>query len=270
MEKLLSTLWKKTKQGRLLSQLIFLSLAFWVAILMFFNVRGATIERYCPFGGVETLIPWFSQKGTFCNLSTVNISMLAGLLVLTVLFKRVFCSHICPLGTLLEWIGKISRRFIIGSRKISDRPDKALKWLKYPLLAVILFFTVKAGELVFRNFDPYYLFFTGGTGHGIGKTGIWILLGVIIIGILAPLSFCKYLCPMAACFAPFCRIGVVRVVRNDKLCAQCGSCNAACEWGITVSKTNSVSNSECSNCQDCIRACPTPGSLALQIRRSLR
>ncbi len=237
---------------------------------MFFNVRGATIERYCPFGGVETLIPWFSQKGTFCDLSTVNISMLAGVLVLTVLLKRVFCSHICPLGTLLEWIGTIGRRFIIGSRKIPEKLDKALRWLKYPLLVAILFFTVKAGELVFRTFDPYYLFFTAGTGHGIGKAGIWVLFGVFLVGILAPLSFCKYLCPMAACLAPLCRLGMVRVIRNDQLCTQCGSCDAACEWGIMVSKTKSVTNSECSNCQDCVRACPTPGNLTLRIRRTVR
>lgn len=262
-ENIFQSWWRRTKYGRVLSQVLFLALTVWLAFQMLSGVRGATVERYCPFGGVETLIPWIDKTGTLCSLSTLNISILAGLLVITVLFKRVFCSHICPMGTVLEWIGIFSRKFIIGSRRIPPRLDKALQWLKYPLLIVILFFTVKVGELVFRDFDPYYVLFTAAQGHGIGTFGIWVTVGIIIAGIAIPLSFCKYLCPMAACLAPFGRLGLVRVLRNGNLCTKCGSCDAACEWGIKVSEAKTVTGAECSNCQDCIRKCPESGVLSL-------
>jgi polyferredoxin len=237
-------------------------------IRMLSGVRGATIERYCPFGGVETLIPWINKTGTICSLSTMNISILAGVLVITVLFKRVFCSHICPMGALLEWIGLAGRKFAIGQRRIPKRLDWMLKWLKYPLLILIIFFTVKVGELIFRDFDPYYVLFTGTKGHGILTFGIWVTLGIIVFGAFIPLSFCKYLCPMAACLAPFGRLGFVRISRNAEKCTACGSCDAACEWGIKVSESKSVAGAECSNCQDCIRKCPEPGTLTLNLWRA--
>lgn len=260
--------WNITKQGRTLSQLIFLSITIWIGVQMAMGVRGATIERYCPFGGVETLIPWLNKTGTLCSLSTLNISILVGVLLITILFKRVFCSHICPMGTVLEWIGIVSRKFAIGKRRLPQKVDQTLTWVKYPLLLVILSLTIIVGELVFRDFDPYYVLFSAGTGHGIDTFGIWVTLGVIIAGVLIPLSFCKYLCPMAACLAPLSRFGLVRISRDQEQCTQCGSCDTACEWGIKVSESETVTSAECSNCQDCIRACTVPKTLTLGIGRA--
>lgn len=259
-----------TKEGRLLSQLLFLGLTVWVSIRFLRGVRGATVEKYCPFGGVETLVPWLNKEGTICSLSTTNITILIGLLVLTLLFKRVFCSHVCPLGTLLEWAGLIGRRFLVRKRPLPRRADKALKWLKYPLLLLIIVLTVKAGELVFRDFDPYYVLFTAGKGHGIGTYGVWITAAVFALGLILPLSFCKFLCPLAACLAPFGRVGLARVYRDEKRCTGCNKCDEACAWDIEVSKESVVSSAECSNCQDCVRACPEPGTLALRIGRGRR
>ena len=87
---------KWTKHGRVLSQALFLALTVWTTVRMLSGVRGATIERYCPFGGVETLIPWIKKTGTLCSLSTLNISILVGVLVITVLFKRVQSKPVQP------------------------------------------------------------------------------------------------------------------------------------------------------------------------------
>jgi polyferredoxin len=257
---------KQTKHLRLLSQFLFLGLTGWVMSEILWGVRGATIEKYCPFGGVETLIPWLKKTGTLCSLSTMNLSILGGVLAMTLLFKRAFCSHVCPMGTVLEWAGRLGRRFVVRSRRVPARVDGILKWIKYPLLAVILYFTVKAGELVFRDFDPYYVLFTAAKGHGIGTYGFWVTAAILIAGILVPLSFCKYLCPLAASLAPFGRVGLVKIHRDAGKCTACGACDRACEWGIQVSKTpKAVSSAECSNCQDCMRACPEPDVLALRL-----
>jgi polyferredoxin len=257
--------WKWTKNGRVLSQILFLSLTVWIMIKVFQGVRGATVEKYCPFGGVETLIPWINKTGTLCSLSTVNISLFAGVVVLTLLFKRVFCSHVCPMGAILEWTGALSRRFVIRSWRVPRRVDAILKWLKYPLLALILYFTVKVGELVFRDFDPYYVLFTAGKGHGIETFGLWVTIAILAAGIVIPLSFCKYLCPFAACLAPIGRFGLVRVARDDENCTACGACDTACEWGLKVSDAATVKGAECSNCLDCIGRCPEAQALSLRI-----
>jgi polyferredoxin len=260
--------WRATKHLRILSQALFVGLTVWIMVQMLGGVRGATVEKYCPFGGVETLIPWVNKTGTLCSLSTMNLSILGGVLLMTLFFKRVFCSHVCPMGTILEWIGMLSRKFAVRSWRIPAGTDRVLKWLKYPILAVILYFTVKVGELVFRDFDPYYVIFTAGTGHGIAMFGLWVTLFIVVAGIVVPLSFCKYLCPLAASLAPFGRLGLVKISRDADGCTECRACDQACEWGIEVSRMESVTSAECSNCQDCVRACPHRNVLELRIGRA--
>ena len=263
--------------SRAISQLLFLGIIIWVAQQMLAGVRGATIEKYCPFGGIETLIPWINKTGTLCSLSTMNISIMAGVLIITLLFKRVFCSHICPVGAISEWIAMLGRRVPFGHRVVARRVDRPLKWLKYPLLGVLLYFTVRVGELVFREVDPYYVLFSLGKAHGIadgpigvGAISLWITIGLLLIGLIIPLLFCRYLCPLAACLTPFSRLGFVRIHRDEGQCTKCGECDKACDWGVSVSDVGVVSDGECSNCQECIRACPVAGVLTLRVRGRVR
>jgi polyferredoxin len=261
------TLWERAKHGRTLSQLLFFGLTAWVGYQMVSGVRGATVEKYCPFGGVETLIPWINKTGTLCSLSTMNISILVGVLVLTLVFKRVFCSHICPMGALLEWTGALGKKLGLAKKRIPPKVDAALKWVKYPLLILILGLTIKTGELIFRGFDPYYVIFTANQGHGIGKAGLWVTGAVLVVGLFSSLAFCKYLCPMGACLAPFSRLGLIRITRNEDSCTSCGNCDKACAWGVKVSTAQVVKSAECSNCQDCLRSCPADGALTLGVGR---
>jgi polyferredoxin len=263
------------KHGRTVSQILFLGLTVWVTYRMLSGVRGATIEKYCPFGGVETLFPWLNKTGTLCSLSTMNISVLAGVLLITLLYKRVFCSHICPVGALSEWIAIPGRRYIIKSWRVSPKVDRTLKWLKYLVLVLIVWGTVRVGELIFREFDPYYVLFTLGRGHGIaegiiGIGGYSLVIILILFGlnVVLPLAFCKYLCPMAACLNPLSRIGLIRIRRNPDTCIDCRRCDEACQWGVKVSDVASVRGAECSNCQDCVRSCPVPDTLTLGFGRS--
>jgi polyferredoxin len=268
MKERVARFWGLTKNGRTLSQALFLGLTVWISAQFLMGVRGANVERYCPFGGIETLIPWINKTGTLCSLSTMNLSILFGVIAITVLFKRAFCSHVCPMGAVLEWAGRLSRRFGIKKRRVPRKIDKALTFVKYPLLALILYFTITKSELIFRDFDPYYVLFTAGKGHGIKTFGVGVTAAILLFGLIVPLSFCKYLCPMGACLAPFARFGAVRVVRNEKACTSCGACDKACEWGIEVSKTPVIKSAECSNCQDCVGKCPEPDALSLQIGRA--
>ena len=265
MKDLIHRVWRLTNRGRYLSQALFLGLTIMVTVQFLSGVRGATIERYCPFGGVETLIPWIKQTGTLCSLSTLNVSMLIGVIVITLIFKRAFCSHVCPMGAVFEWLGKAGRKIGWGNRRLPSRADGILKCLKYPLVLLIIILTVRVGELIFRDFDPYYVLFTAGRGHGIEKYGLWVTGALLLLGILAPLAFCKYLCPLAACLAPFGRLGAVRVRRDEEVCTNCGACDDACLWGVNVSTAKTVTSLECSNCQDCIKECPAPGALELGV-----
>ena len=259
---------KTLRHGRVVSQALFLALTLWVAIAMLRGVSGATVERYCPFGGIETLLPWLRNTGTLCSLSTVNISMFFGVLALTLVFRRVFCSHICPMGAVFEWTGIFGRKYMVGKWKMPSLLDRALKWVKYPLLILILFSTWKVGELVFRSYDPYYVLFTAGKGHEVQPWSIALMAVVLVAAAAAPLFFCKYLCPLGACLAPLSKFGATKIRRDAEKCTNCGACEKACEWQVPIVKGEVVRSGECSNCLDCIRACPEEGALSLVIGRT--
>jgi len=260
------------KLARTASQLLFLGLITWVAWQMWTGVRGATIEKYCPFGGVETILPWLRKTGTLCSLSTLNLSMMAGVLVMTVVLKRAFCSHVCPIGTISEWVSRLGRRLHLRV-DVPRKVDRPLRYVKYLGLIAIIVFTYRVQELIFREVDPFFVLFTLGRGHGIaegvigiGQASLWIVIGLLAAGLVVPMLFCRYLCPFAAFLTPFSRLGAARVRRNETHCTSCGKCDRACDWGLLVSQKPSVTNGECSNCQACVQACPVPGALSFGFR----
>jgi polyferredoxin len=223
-----------------------------------------SFEAYCPFGGVESLWGLFTAGEFSCSLGPLNLSMLLALLVLALVCKKAFCGWVCPVG----FVGEVAARLAGGVwKKRPTLPRAVNNWLKlfrYGVLAVVLFFTYRAGELVFRGYDPFFLIFSG-FGHG---SAGWIsvaVLGAMLAGTVAiPMFFCRYLCPLGAVFDPFSRLGLVRVTREPSRCTGCGQCDRACLHHIPVRQLASVRVRDCTNCLECVEACPEKDALQLK------
>lgn len=233
----------------------FIQLAFLVlTVVGVFFVQGHT-ERWCPFGGVEAAYMYIQQGNLLCSLGVSNFYMLAAVLLLALLARRVFCGYACPVGTISEWLQAIARRVGLKPRRVPQTLDRVLALLKYAVLAVILYFTWQVGELVFRGYDPCYALISR---HGTDIT-IWayVVSGVIVLASLfLTVPFCRWFCPLAAVFAPFSRFGLTRVQRHADACTDCGHCSRACPMAIPVDKMRQVTVSHCTSCLDCVAACP--------------
>ncbi len=244
---------------RTLFQLAFLLL---LARLVF-GLGGSDFEKWCPFGGVESLYLFFFE-GTFtCSLGSSNLYFLLAILVLTLLSKRAFCGWVCPLGALGEWAGKAGDKVLPGKRwSPPEGADRVLRALKYPILAAILYFTWTEKELVFRAFDPYYALASKG-GEDITFWAYVVLGGLLAGAFFMKQPFCRYLCPLAAVLNPFSRAGLFRIARSDSLCIHCGRCDRACDQGIPVSGLEEVKAARCNLCLECVSSCPVEGTLFL-------
>jgi polyferredoxin len=147
---------------------------------------------------------------------------------------------------------------------VPPRADRRLKLLRYVALAASLAFTYKLGELVLRGFDPFYVVFSG-FGHGtIGWVSVAVLGAIAAGSIVIPMFFCKYLCPLGATLDPASRLGLIKIVRDDANCTQCGDCASACPHGIEPFAVNAVRHRDCTNCLECVEACPVEGTLELR------
>jgi ferredoxin len=243
--------------ARALTQLAFLALV----LVGVFLLRGHA-ERWCPFGGVEGLYGFVRTGSLPCSLGVANLFILGGVLVAALLLRRAFCSHACPIGTLSEWAGRGASRLGIRRRRVPERLDRTLARLQYVTLAVLLYFTWRTGELIFRGFDPCYALISR---HGEDiTTWAYITGGAILVGsAFVSLPFCRWLCPLAAVFYPFSRIGLFRVRRHAESCTDCGACSAACPMEIPVARRTTVSDAHCTACLECVAACPARAPRAI-------
>lgn len=188
----------KTNPFRLIFQLAV------IGFLVFMGIRFYAdksyypdFEAYCPFGGVQALSSYFVNNSLACSMTSAQIVMGVILIAVIVLVSKLFCSFICPIGTVSEWIGKLGEKLKIRYT-ILGIADKVLRSLKYVLLFITVYFTVTSSELFCKKFDPYYAAVTGFDSDVSIIMAISSLVLVILGSFYIRLFWCKYICPLGA------------------------------------------------------------------------
>lgn len=160
----------------------------------------ANPEAYCPMGGLQALATFFVRGSLPCSMSMVQIVMGIVLAASVVLFSKLFCGYICPLGTVQDLLVKL--RNVIGWKGIEIKSgsiaDKILRVIKYALLFWIFYMTATASELFCKNLDPYYAVATGFKGEITLWMSIVTVALVLVCGFFINMFWCKYLCPLGA------------------------------------------------------------------------
>jgi polyferredoxin len=189
---------KNNNWFKLFYQFAILALLLYMGIrLIFDKVYTPDFEAYCPFGGLQALGSYFTRDSLACAMTSMQIMMGAALFIGVVLFSKLFCGYICPLGTISEWIGKLGSKLKIRFN-MPRIPDLILRSLKYILLFITFYFTLKSSELFCKKFDPYYAV---ASGFNSDVVILWsaITIGVLVIGsLIFRLFWCRYLCPLGA------------------------------------------------------------------------
>ena len=157
-------------------------------------------EAYCPMGGLQALATYISRGSLPCSMSSVQVMMGIALVAAIVLFSKLFCAYICPLGTVQDLLGKLRKALHIKGLKIQNGSvlDKILRIVKYALVFWIFYMTVNSSELFCKNLDPYYAIATGFKG----EITLWmsiVSISVVVLGsFFIDMFWCRYLCPLGA------------------------------------------------------------------------
>jgi polyferredoxin len=224
-----------------------------------------TVDALCPFGGLEGLWGFLNSGVWLRRLAPSSLVLLVVVGVMTLLFGRVFCGWICPLGTLGEWTSRAARKAGIRARELPSVVDKPLRWLKYVIGAAIIAWTWKLGTLVWRDYDPWvaWMHLSAFLTEVAEKPWSFVVLFGAVIGasLFVERFWCRYLCPLGALLAVGQKFAFIRIHRSDESCICCHRCGAVCPVGLDPEASGKVSSAECIACGRCAEACPVKETL---------
>ena len=229
-------------------------------------IGSASLHAVCPFGGVVSIYQ-YATAGTFVKkIHESSFILMFIVLALAVAFGPVFCGWICPFGTVQEYISKLGRK-LFGKRFNNFVPrtiDRPLRYLRYLVLAWVLYVTARSGQLIFADYDPYYALFNFWTGE-VAISGFIILSVVIAAALVVERPFCKYACPYGAVLGLSNIFRVFGIRRNSSTCIDCKACDRACPMNIEVSTAGIVRDHQCISCMKCTseQACPVASTVEL-------
>jgi len=172
---------------------------------------------------------------------------------LCLVIPRLFCSHICPLGTLIDLAGMIRR-----NRREKSLPR--LKFIKYGLLAAVVLSAVLAIPVTgLLTPLPMLTRAVGAAAEsaarGISVHVVWlgVLFVILSLSLVHRRFWCNYLCPTGAFLSLLSRLSLRRRTKTDA-CVECGRCARACSFDA-VDPGTFEAGADCAYCGGCARVC---------------
>ncbi len=215
-------------------------------------LSSASLHALCPFGGVVTIYQ-YATVGTFVQKihESAFILMSSGF-VLACLFGPVFCGWVCPLGTVQEWVAKLGRYFF--KRKFNHfvpvKLDNAMRYLRYLVLAWVIYVTATSGTLMFAEYDPYFALFNFWSTE-VSLTALGILGLTLLLSFFVERPWCKYACPYGAVLGITNLFRVFQIRRVESTCKADGACSIMCPMNIPVDAVKTVRDHQCISCLEC-------------------
>jgi len=273
---------KPVQKYRFYVQLAFGLLCLWIGVEMFLFIQylesGGTTGFFNRPPGVDGFLPISSMMSFYLFLTTgelhlahpAGVFIFFGIVLMSLVVGKSFCSWLCPVGFLSELIGDFGQKIFKKKIKLPKFLDYPLRTLKYLMLG-FLFYSVffLMSTLAVKSFldSPYnlvsdikmYYFFADISGFSLIVITFLFLLSIPVRNF-----WCRYLCPYGALLGILNFLSPTKIKRNPVSCTDCGLCNKACPSFIKVDKVKTVLSDECTSCFNCIDACPVADTLDLK------
>ncbi|MCF7803202.1 MAG: 4Fe-4S binding protein [Candidatus Marinimicrobia bacterium] len=269
---------KPVQKYRLWVQSAFALLSIAIGVRFYFFIRyletdGTTafvsrppgVDGYLPISSMMSAY-LFLKEGIIHNAHPAGLFIFLGIVLMSLIIGKAFCSWMCPIGFLSEYLGKFGEK-MFGKIKLPRWIDYPLRSLKYLLLGFFvysIFFLMTDAALKAFLDSPYnqvadikmFYFFAD-----ISKTAL-IVITVLFLGSIFVRNFwCRYLCPYGALLGITGLLSPNKIQRNVDTCIDCAKCAKACPSFINVDKVKTVWSDECSSCLSCVDACPVADTL---------
>jgi polyferredoxin len=263
-------------------QIAFLLLNVWVGGLFYLWVRHiesgelgrslarpAGVEGWLPIAGLMNLRYWLATREVPA-MHPAAMFLLVTFLSISFLFRKAFCSWLCPVGTFSEYLWRAGRQIFRRNFQLPRWVDVPLRGFKYLLLGFFVWVIANMPAEAVQDFmhSPYGMvadvrmlnFF-----RYLSETAA-IVLGVLVVASALVQNFwCRYLCPYGALLGITSLFSPMRIRRTESACVDCAKCAKACPSALPVDKLVSIKSAECTGCLECVAVCPAEGALELSL-----
>lgn len=247
-------------------------------------------------GTLHRWLGWLAKIQFLPALLAMNAGVVISLILLTLLFGRIYCSVICPLGIMQDMFGWIGRK----RKKNRYSYSPARNMLRYTML-VLMIAAIVAGVGVFvALLAPYSAYgrivqsllapvwqwgnnllarwAEAHDSYAFYSVDVWLkgtvtlVVAVVTLVVLAVLAwrngrtYCNTVCPVGTVLGFLSRFSVLRPVIDTSKCNGCGLCARNCKAACIDSKAHAIDYSRCVTCFDCIGKCHQ-GAIKYALRR---
>ena len=231
--------------------------------------RPSGIDGWLPIAGLINL-RYFLATRHIPDIHPAALVLFAVFVAGSMLLKKAFCSWLCPVGTVSEYLWKFGRKVFRRNLNLPRWLDFALRVLKYLLLGFFIYivFTMPVDSLIGFMMSPFGLvadvkmlnFF-----RTIGTVGLAVIMILVALSVVVQNFWCRYLCPYGALMGLVSVLSPVKIRRDAAACVDCGKCNKACPSHLPVDQLVRIRSVECTACMECIAVCPAENALQFSL-----
>ena len=234
-------------------------------------------------GTLHCWLSWLAKIQFLPAVMALNVVVVAALIFLTLVFGRIYCSVICPLGVFQDLLARFHRK------KNKYSYSKEVRWLRYPVLAVFVIAGLAGIGSLFQLLAPYssygriatmifqpiwkgcnnllamaaehyesYAFYSIDTWVRSMPVLIIAAITLVVLFVLAwrgGRTYCNTICPVGTILSFFSRFSWLKVHFDTDKCKNCSMCSKNCKAACIDYKTHTVDYSRCVVCGNCIDKC---------------
>ena len=257
---------------------LIVALVFFILITLLFLDFTGTLHGW--FG-------WLAKIQFLPAVLALNVGVILLWVVLTLVFGRVYCSVICPLGVFQDVVSWFSGRRKKKKYRFSYSP--AVSWLRYGMLGVFIIAMIAGigsvvallapyssyGRIVSNLFAPVYqwgnnvlaYFAERSDSYAFYETSVWlkslptfiIAAGTFVVLVVLAWrngrTYCNTICPVGTVLGFFSRYSLFRPEIDAEKCTNCSLCSRKCKAACINYKDHRIDYSRCVTCMDCIDTC---------------
>ena len=234
-------------------------------------------------GTAHHWLSWMAKVQFLPAVLALNVGVIVALIALTLIFGRIYCSVICPLGVFQDLLARFHRK------KNKYSYSKEVRWLRYPVLVVFIialvagvgsFFQLLApyssyGRIATMIFQPLWMLGNNvlafiaerANSYAFYSVDVWMkslpvfiiaLVTLIVLFVLAwrgGRTYCNTICPVGTTLSFFARFSLLKIRFDADKCKSCSMCSRNCKAACIDYKTHTVDYTRCVVCGNCISNC---------------